>query len=191
MPFRSCNYHVKLQICSKVLYCRLIFSCGTEISWWFMSTIVFFIANSSQGTQNPDPKGAIPQTTLWFSGLWFGNLFFPVFFLSLVVRSVCSVLGIHLAVVSGHLRNGLRLRLQQRLLLLDVLHPSHSLPLPQALCLRGLQLLLPLPTPLQPAGGWLLHHSGQPGCGQRKHVQEHPGACMRGMGYGRGDNNLP
>lgn len=92
----------------------------------------------------------------------------------------CTVLGVHVAVVSGHLRHGLRLGLglglQQRLVLLRLLvHPAVGLPLPQALGVGGVQLLDAVAAALQPAGGRLLHHPGQPGRREWEHVQEHPG----------------
>lgn len=83
-----------------------------------------------------------------------------------------TVLGVGLPVVPGDLRH--QLGLQQHVLLLSLHHARGQHAYPQALRVRGLQLRL-LTAPLQPAGGRLLHHPGEPGRGQRQHVQEHPG----------------
>lgn len=68
-----------------------------------------------------------------------------------------SVLGVHVAVVARHLRDGLqlrlRLRLQQRLLLLRVLlHAAGGIPLAQALGVGGVKLLDSVAAAVQPAG---------------------------------------
>lgn len=91
-----------------------------------------------------------------------------------------SVLGVHVSVVSGHLGDRVQLRvglgLQQRLQLLRLLvHAALRLALTQALGVGGVQLLDSVAAAVQPAGGRLLHHQGQPGRGEREHVQEHPG----------------
>lgn len=100
--------------------------------------------------------------------------------LNLHPRRPFTVLGVHVPVVPGHVRNGLQLRLgvglQQRLLVLGVvLHAAVGLPLAQALGVGRVQLLHAVAAAVQPAGGRLLHHPGQPGRGERQHVQEHPG----------------
>jgi len=85
-----------------------------------------------------------------------------------------SVLGVHLPLLPGHV--GLCLGLQQRLLLLRLLlHAAVRLALAQALGVGGVHVLHAVAAALQPAGGRLLHHPGQPGRGERQHVQEHPG----------------
>lgn len=86
----------------------------------------------------------------------------------------------HVPVVSGHVGNGLQLRfgvrLQQHILVIGVLLDAVvGLPLAQALGVGCVQLLDAVAAAVQPAGGRLLHHPGQPGCGERQHVQEHPG----------------
>lgn len=77
--------------------------------------------------------------------------------MSPALLSSCSVLGVYVSVVSGHLRNGLQLRfslrLQQRLLLLGLLlHPAVGLPLPQTLSVGGVELLDLVAAAVQPAG---------------------------------------
>ena len=99
----------------------------------------------------------------------------------------------HVPVVPGHVRDGLQLRfslrLQQRLLLLSlVLHPAVGLALAQALGVGSVQLLHAVAAALQPTGGRLLHHPGQPGRGERQHVQEHPGEGTEGDGALVGHN---
>ncbi len=99
---------------------------------------------------------------------------------SSALLSSSPVLGMYVSVVSGHLRDGLQLRfglgLQQRLLVLRLLlHPAVGLPLTQTLGVGGVELLDSVAAAVQPAGGRLLHHQGQPGRGERQHVQEHPG----------------
>lgn len=86
--------------------------------------------------------------------------------------AVPAVLGVGLPVVPGDLRH--QLGVQQRLLLLGLHHARGQRPHPQALRLGGQQPQR-LAAALQPAGGRLLHHPGQPGRGQRQHVQERPG----------------
>lgn len=86
----------------------------------------------------------------------------------------------HVPVFSGHIGNGLQLRLgvglQQHVLVLGVLlDAAVGLPLAQALGVGRVQLLDAVAAAVQPAGGRLLHHPGQPGRGERQHVQEHPG----------------
>lgn len=86
----------------------------------------------------------------------------------------------HVSVVSGHVGNGLQFRfgvgLQQHVLVLGVLlDTAVGLPLAQALGVGRVQLLDAVAATVQPAGGRLLHHPGQPGRGERQHVQEHPG----------------
>lgn len=71
--------------------------------------------------------------------------------------SSCSVLGVYVSVVSGHLRNGLQLgfglRIQQRFVLLGLLlHPAVSLPLAQAFGVGGVELLDSVAAAVQPAG---------------------------------------
>lgn len=83
-------------------------------------------------------------------------VFYPHHVFSALLSS-CSVLGVYVSVVSGHLRNGLQLRfglrLQQRLLLLGLLlHPAVGLPLTQALGVGGVELLDSVAAALQPAG---------------------------------------
>ncbi|XP_045431128.1 ral guanine nucleotide dissociation stimulator isoform X9 [Pipistrellus kuhlii] len=92
-----------------------------------------------------------------------------------------EVLGVGLPVVPGDLRH--QLGVQQRLLLLGLHHARGQRPRPQALRLGGQQPQR-LAAALQPAGGRLLHHPGQPGRGQRQHVQERPGD-QPGQGPGR------
>lgn len=101
-------------------------------------------------------------TCLFVSLCWFVSLWW-------------SVLGVHLPVVSGRLRYGLGLRVQQRLVLFGVVHAGDGIPLAQALGVGRVQLLFALAASLQPAGGRLLHHPRQPGRGQRQHVQKHSG----------------
>lgn len=81
----------------------------------------------------------------------------------------------YVSVVSGHVRDGLELwfslRLQQRLLLLRLLlHPVVGLALTQTLGVGRVELLDSVAAVVQPAGGRLLHHQGQPGRGEREHV---------------------
>lgn len=102
---------------------------------------------------------------------------------SSALLSSSPVLGMYISVVSGHLRDGLQLRfglgLQQRLLVLSLLlHPAVGLPLTQTLGVGGVELLDSVAAAVQPAGGRLLHHQGQPGRGERQHVQEHPGEVI-------------
>lgn len=99
---------------------------------------------------------------------------------AVTVCSHSSVLGVHVSVVPRHLGDGLQLRLglglQQRLVLLRLLlHAAVGLALAQALGVGGVELLDAVAAALQPAGGRLLHHQGEPGRGERQHVQEHPG----------------
>lgn len=96
----------------------------------------------------------------------------PSWFRLLLTLLSPTVLGVSLPVVPRDLWH--QLRLQQHLLFISLYHARVYHTYPQALRLRGLQLQL-LTASLQPAGGRLLHHQGQPGCGQRQHVQEHPG----------------
>lgn len=86
----------------------------------------------------------------------------------------------HVSVVVRHLGDGLQLRfglgLQHRLLLLRLLlHAAVGLALAQTLGVGGVELLDPVAAALQPAGGRLLHHQGEPGRAERQLVQEHPG----------------
>uniref|UniRef100_A0A8D1L4Q8 Ral guanine nucleotide dissociation stimulator n=1 Tax=Sus scrofa TaxID=9823 RepID=A0A8D1L4Q8_PIG len=122
----------------------------------------------ARGARKPPLPSRAPRTPQSWTLAW-GALQGPR--LLLTVPSP-AVLGVGLPVVPGDLRH--QLGLQQHLLLLSLHHARGHRPHPQALRLRGLQPWL-LAAPLQPAGGRLLHHPGQPGRGQRQHVQEHPG----------------
>lgn len=98
------------------------------------------------------------------------------------------VLGVHVAVVTGHLRNRFQLRfslgLQQRFLLLGLLlHSALRLTLAQTLRLGRVQLLDPVAAAVQPADRRLLHHQGQSRRGERKHVQKHPGKLVKQRPY--------